>query len=102
MAHTRFTGRVQGQSNDKNWIESIGQEKRYNHAHAVAKQTIGQKSNCPKCQRKSICRDARVTPGNGAKSWWVCQECGHVSTRTITPAKMAEYYAEDAGRKGPA
>jgi hypothetical protein len=25
-----------------------------------------------------------------------------VSTRTITPAKMAEYYAEDAGRKGPA
>lgn len=102
MAHTRYTGRIQGQGNDKNWLADIGMEKRYNHAHRVAKGAIGHKGKCPQCNGLSICRDARVSPGNGAKSWWVCQACGHVSTRLITPAKMAEYYAEDAGRKVPA
>ena len=99
MAHVRNTGRISGQGNDGNWLGDMGREKRRDYAYRFAKQAIGQKSTCTKCQGLSICRDSRATPGNGAKSWWVCQECGHTSTRTITPEKMAEYYAQDAGRK---
>lgn len=101
MANSRTIGRISGQSNDRNWLGEVGRERRYNHAHGVAKSAIGRKGKCPKCGCQNICTDGKVTPGNGAKSWWVCQKCGHVATCTITPEQMAQYY-ENAGRKVPA
>ena len=99
MAHTRSTGRVQGQGNQRNWLEDAGKQRRYNHAHAVAKSAIGKHMTCPKCGNQNTCRDARVVAGNGAKSWWICGTCGHVAISEISPAKMAQYYAEDVARR---
>lgn len=96
MAHSRSKGRISGQGSERNWLEDGGREKRADHAYKVAKSAIGQAGKCPRCEGRTTCRDSRVTPGNGAKSWWVCSVCGHVSTREITPAKMALYYTEDA------
>lgn len=93
MAHTRYTGRVQGQGTDTHWLAEAGKQRRYDFAHAVAKSAINRAGKCPKCSGVSVCRDSRVTPGNGAKSWWVCQVCGHTATREISPEKMAEYYS---------
>lgn len=101
MADSRRTGRISGTGNDRNWMGEVGKERRYNFAKAVAIDTIGRPDTCPKCSGVSVCGEADVTPGNGAKSWWVCQACGHVATRTITPEQMAGYYAS-AGRKVPA
>lgn len=98
MAHTRSTGRVQGQGTDRNWLEEAGKERRHNHAHAVAKSAIGKHRTCPKCGNQNTCRDARVVAGNGAKSWWTCGTCGHVAISEISPEKMAQYYAEDVAK----
>jgi hypothetical protein len=92
--HGPVQGSVKGE--EKHWIDTAGNDRRFNHAMDVCRATVGQKANCLKCYQMTMeCTEAGVTTKLGARSWWKCARCGHEYTREISPEQMAQYYKED-------
>ncbi|TGC11573.1 hypothetical protein [Methanolobus halotolerans] len=93
-----YAGRPIGSTKDRYWLGECHQERRLNHAMDLCELTVGQTAKCPVCnQLTAKCIEAGVTKSLGARSRWRCV-CGHQFTRSITPEKMAQYYAEDLKR----
>ncbi|TGC08013.1 hypothetical protein [Methanolobus halotolerans] len=93
-----YKGRPIGSTKDRYWLSEGHRKSRYNHAMDFCELTIDQITICPVCQRLGAkCIEAHVTKSLGARSNWRCV-CGHQFTRSITPEKMVQYYAEDLKR----